>query len=268
MAIELNGSVRRRNLAVFAYLMGAAVLATVAMSPALLFLLDPDRPTPFSEGSVAPVQFVIGFAAANILLSAVAIAIGLRLEPTVRMGVPLLRSWLAADGTALRPTSAILVHCSALAFGLAAMVLAAGFAFRSQLPKIPETFVFPPIWQGILMMLGAAVREEILFRFFALNLFTWIAMKVLRKQEPTTAIVCVTNVLVAFVFASLHLLPAAQLLDLKPIAMGVIIALAAAAGVLFGWVYWRHGLLMAMFTHAIAGVLVYLAVRGLIAFAA
>ena len=48
------------------------------------------------------------------------------------------------------------------------------------------------------MMLGAAVREEILFRFFAMNLFVWIAMKVLRKQEPTTAIVWSTNVLVAW----------------------------------------------------------------------
>jgi membrane protease YdiL (CAAX protease family) len=164
--------------------------------------------------------------------------------------------------------SAILIRCSALAFGLAAMVLASGFAFRSQLPELPATFVFPPIWQGILMMLGAAVREEIMFRFFALNLFVWIAMKILRKQELATAIVWATNVLVAFVFSSLHLLPAAQLLDLKPIAMGLVLALATAAGVLFGCVYLQHGLLMAMFTHAIAGVLVYLGVRGLIAFAA
>ena len=73
--------------------------------------------------------------------------------------------------------------------------------------------------------------------------------------------------LVALVFAGLHLVPAAQLLDLNAIATAAAIALATLAGVLFGWVYWRHGLIMAIFTHAIAGLLVYLGARGLIAFA-
>jgi hypothetical protein len=44
-------------------------------------------------------------------------------------------------------------------------------------------------------------------------------------------------------------------------------AVATVAGVVLGWIYWRHGLLMAMFTHAIAGLLVYLGARGLFAFA-
>jgi membrane protease YdiL (CAAX protease family) len=244
--------------------MGASVVAIAAMSPALLFLLDPARSTLFADESTDPVPFVIGFAVANLILSALAIAIGLRLEPSVRMGVPLMRSWLAAEGAVSQPMSAIFVRCSALAFSLAAMVLACGFAFRSQLPGLPDNFVFPPIWQGISMMLGAAVREEILFRFFALNLFVWITMKVLRKQEPTTAIVWATNVLVALVFAWMHLIPAAQLLHLNAIATVMIIVLATSAGILFGWVYWRHGLLMAMFTHAIGSVLVYLGARGLL----
>jgi membrane protease YdiL (CAAX protease family) len=247
--------------------MAASVVAIAAMSPALLFLLDPARPTLFADESVPPVPFVIGFAVANIILSAVAIAVGLRLEPSVRMGVPLLRSWLAHHGAVSPSLSAILARLSALAFGLAALVLASGLAFRSQLPELPDNFVFPPIWQGILMMLGAAVREEILFRFFAMNLFVWIAMKVLRKHQPTPAIVWATNVLVALVFAWLHLLPASQLLDLNAIATAVVIALATAAGVLFGWIYWRHGLMLAIFTHAISALLVYIGGRGLIAFA-
>ena len=243
--------------------MGASVVATLAMSPALMFLLDPTRPTPFADESVDPVQFVIGFGVANVVLSSVAIAVGLLLEPSVRMGVPLLRPLLAIREGASRP----MLRCSAFAFGLAAMVLACGLAFRSQLPELPDNFVFPPIWQGILMMLGAAVREEILFRFFALNLFIWIGMKVLRKQQPTTAMVWETNVLIALVFAALHLVPASQVLHLNPLAMGVAVALATIAGVLFGWIYWRHGLLMAMYTHAMGGLLVYLGGRGLIAFA-
>jgi hypothetical protein len=205
--------------------------------------------------------------AANIVLSAVAIAVGLLLEPSVQMGVPLLRSWLAGDAGTWAHARTSLQRCSALGFGLAAFLLACAFALRSQLAGLPDNFVFPPVWQGILMMLGASVREEILFRFFALNLFVWIAMKALRKQEPTTTMVWAINVFAALVFAGMHLLPAGQLLDLNDIATGAAMALATAAGVILGWVYWRHGLLMAMFTHAIGGVLIYLGGRGLIAFA-
>jgi membrane protease YdiL (CAAX protease family) len=212
-------------------------------------------------------SLVVAIGAANIVLSAVAIAVGLLLEPSVQMGVPLHRSWLTIGVGAFRPMLPILLRLSALSIGLAALLLACAFALRSQLPGLPDNFVFPPIWQGILMMLGAAVREEILFRFFALNLFVWIAMKALRKREPTATMVWAINVFVALVFAWLHLLPTGQLLDLNNIATGAAMAVATVAGVVLGWIYWRHGLLMAMFTHAIAGLLVYLGARGLVAFA-
>jgi membrane protease YdiL (CAAX protease family) len=77
-----------------------------------------------------------------------------------------------------------------------------------------------------------------------------------------------SNVLVALVFAGLHLIPMAELLELSTIAMGLVLALATGAGVLLGWVYWRSGLLMAMFTHAIGNLAVYLGVRSLMAWGA
>ncbi len=267
MTNEISGPIRPSNLVLFAWLMGASVVAIGAMSPALLFLLDPARKTPLAHETVDPVRFVIAFGVANIFLSAIAITIGLYLEPSVRMGVPMLRHWLTTGSAIRSPASAILVHCSALAVGLAAIVLMTAILLRSHLPNLPDNFVFPPVWQGILMMLGAAVREEILFRFFALNLFTWLAMKILRQREPTAAIVWTANILVALVFAALHLVPAAQLLHLNAIAITAAITLASLASALFGWVYWRHGLTMAIFTHAVAGVLVYVGARGMIAFA-
>lgn len=115
------------------------------------------------------------------------------------------------------------------------------------------------------MMLGAAVREEILFRFFALNLLVWIVMKLARKAEPATAIVWASNVLISLIFAAAHLVPAAQLLALNAIASGMTVALGTIAGVVLGWVYWRHGLVMAIFAHGVSGLLMYLGGRGAIA---
>jgi membrane protease YdiL (CAAX protease family) len=246
--------------------MGASVVATAAQLPALLLLNDPARPSLFADASVAPTPFLIAIAAANILVSGVAIAIGLRLEPRVGMGAPMLRSWLVGDQAMLRPFWAMLRRCLVLGVGLAAMVLASGLAIRSQLPALPDNFVFPPVWQGILMMLGAAVREEILFRFFALNFFIWIGLKALRQQSPTPFLIWVVNVLVALLFAGIHLILVAPLLHLNSVATGGAAAVATLASTLLGWLYWRHGLLTAMFTHAVGGVLVYLGARSLIAF--
>jgi hypothetical protein len=265
VANDVRISTRPSNLVLFAWLMAANVIAIVAMLPALLSLLDPTRPTPFTYESVDRVPFVIGFIVANILLSAVTIAVGLRLEPTVGMGVPLLRCWLARDERVSGLTARMLIRCLALAFGLAALVLGCGVAFRTQLPALPDNFVFPPIWQGLFMMLGAAVREEVLFRLFALNFFTWVGMKAFRQQRATHSMIWVVNALVALLFAWMHLIPVAALLDLNSIATGGSVALATLASALLGWVYWRHGLLMAIFTHAVGGVLVYLGVRSLIA---
>jgi hypothetical protein len=265
VAIDLSGATRHDNFVVFAWLMGA-VAATAAMCPTLLFLSDPTRPTPFANESGDPVQFVIGAFVAIIVLSAVAIAAGLRFEPTVGMGTPLLRRWLVGDEGVSRVMALLLVRCSALAFGLAALVLGSAVAFRNQLPVLPANFVFPPIWQGVLMMLGAAVREEILFRLFALNFVTWIGMKTFRQPNSTPFMFWAVNVLVSSLFAGIHLIPAASLLDLNAIATGGAVAVATLASVLLGWVYWRHGLLMAMYTHAVGGVLVYLGGRSLIYF--
>jgi membrane protease YdiL (CAAX protease family) len=235
------------------------------MSPALLFLIDPAKSTLFPGESTDPVTFVIGFAIANVILSAVAIAVGLRLEPTVGMGVPLLRLWLAGDLAMSRPDLAMLRRCCVIGFGLAALVLGCAVAFRTQLPALPDNFVFPPVWQGILMMLGAAVREEILFRLFALNFFTWIGMKAFRQQSATPFMIWVVNLLVALLFAWMHLIPVAPVLDLNAIATGGAVVVATLASALLGWVYWRYGLVAAMFTHAVGGVLVYLGARSLIA---
>jgi hypothetical protein len=266
VAIDSSGITRPGSFVVFAWLMGASVVATAAMSPALLFLSDPARSQLFADTSVAPVRFVIAFSVANILVSGIAIGVGLRLERKVGMGVPLLRSWLAGDQAALRQILAMLGRCSVLGFGLAAMVLVCGLAFRSQLPALPDNFVFPPVWQGLVMMLGAAVREEILFRLFAMNVFTWIGMKALRQQSATNYMIWVVNVLVALLFAWMHMIPAAALLDVNAISTVGAATLATASGALLGWVYWRHGLLAAVLTHAVGGVLTYLGGRSLIAF--
>lgn len=260
MGNKISDRPPQSKLVLFAYLMAATIVATAAMSPALLFLLDPTRPEPLFGASGDPVSFIAGFAVGNLVLAAIAIAFGLRLEPAVRVGLPLLPSWPGADQIA----RATVLRCAAIAVGLAAGVLACGVAFRSQLPELPAGFVFPPVWQGILMMLGAAVREEILFRFFALNLLVWLVMKAAGRQEPTVAIAWASNAFVALVFAVLHLVPAAQFLALNALAGSIAIAIGVVAGVVFGWVYWRYGLLMAMFTHAVGGLLVYLGARGTI----
>ena len=122
--------------------MSAVAAALLAMSPALLFMLDPSRANLFPGGSSAPFQFVVGFVAINAIFSGFAIVIGLSLEPSVGMGLPLLRRCLSAKKAEKRATGTTVICCFLLAVVLGITVLACGITLQPQLPPLPENFVF------------------------------------------------------------------------------------------------------------------------------
>lgn len=265
MEIETAQAPPARTWSLFALLMAATLIASGAMTPALMFLLAPERQAIFTNDPIDPTAFVFAFVITNLFVSGVAIAIGLRLESRVGMGVALLRASLGGEAT-WAAAGTITLRCLAVGVVLAVVVLSCGLVFRSQLPELPAGFAFPPIWQGSLLLLGAAVREEILFRLFALNLCTWIGMKLFRRKQPTPQLIWAANVLTAFAFAVLHLVPASQMLALNPSAMALVLVLATVAGTVFGYIYWRYDLVMAVLSHAVAGLVLYLGVRGALAF--
>lgn len=101
--------------------------------------------------------------------------------------------------------------------------------------------------------LYGGVTEEIMVRFGLMTLFVWLLRAMFRVLNPVVYWIAISGA--ALLFGAGHL-PALRSMVPDPSTLLVlyIIVANALAGTVFGWVYWRYGLVFAMMAHAVAHV--------------
>jgi hypothetical protein len=104
-----------------------------------------------------------------------------------------------------------------------------------------ESWVAP-----LLRAYGAGVLEEVIFRYVGM---AGIALVAIRWRATPAHAWRIGLVAAAAVFGVLHI-PGVSLSAL------VIVLVNTAAGLLFGWLYWRWGIMHAILAHIIAGVVI------------
>jgi hypothetical protein len=242
-------------------LAAAILIALLITTPAIITLVDPAQPPLFSVSPMSPGVFAASFVVGNLVLGLFVIVLGLWLEPRVGLGTPLLRAWLQREPGLPKVWRAAFSESAVWGVVLGATVLLGGLLGRAWLPSLPDGLVLPPVWQGLLLILGAALREEVLFRLGAMNLLAWLGAKLTRQATPSVFVVWLANITVSLVFAFAHLIPATEILELSALARVLVPGIAAVAGIVFGYIYARHGLTAAVVSHAVAGTIVYLGAR-------
>jgi membrane protease YdiL (CAAX protease family) len=191
------------------------------------------------------------------------------LGPRVGLGAPLLRAWLAGDATAPRQF-------------LASLPLAAGLGVAASIAIVVlDVFVFgpnlgtalpaaqqqqPDVWLGLLAALYGGIDEEILLRLGLMTLLVWLGSKITRTRgRPGPGLMWTANILAALLFGLGHLPATASVLPLTGIVIFRAIVLNGLAGIVFGWLYWRHGILTAMASHFCADLVLHVLTPLLIA---
>ena len=117
-----------------------------------------------------------------------------------------------------------------------------------------------PLGFRLLVVLYSGVTEELLYRLFLASLVAWLAHVALsgftRQAEPR-AFAQWLGILVAAVLFGL-----AHVGNLPDVANPVLraVTINGVAGVVLGWLYWWRGLEMAMLTHMVAIVVLYIAI--------
>jgi len=229
---------------VFGVLMLAAFLGAVALLPYLATLLGPALASSGRPLALALVQ--------PLVVSAIATFIGLRLGLRVGLGAPLLAGWLYADPAAPPRIRAVVVPSIIAGLVVAGVILLLEFTVSapnlSAAVRAADT-PGPPPWQGLLASFYGAIDEEILLRLGLLTLFAWLGGRLTRNLPPSTGIVWTAIVLAAVVFGIGHLPAAAILGPLTALAITRVLVLNSAAGIVYGWLYWRRGLIAAMIAH-------------------
>ena len=204
-------------------------LVPVPIDPVLLRLLAVVQPTLF------------------VLLAA---ALGLWAAPKVGLDAPAVRAW--SEGRPVLPElrrHALPAIFAALAIGA---VLAAFGSFISRQPAAAPLLAFEvPL---IARMLYGGIVEELLLRWGMMSLFAWLVWRLAGSPRPVPAWCLWTAILAAALLFAVGHLPALYALapDAANALVGPVMAANAAAGVVFGWLFWRRGLEAAMMAHGLA----------------
>jgi membrane protease YdiL (CAAX protease family) len=240
------------DLKLFLWLSLACAVATVGMIPYTISLLKQAKEDLF-PAIFMPLVLVIS-AIIEIGISVGAIAIGLGTGRRFSWGVPPLSAWLAGNAEAVNRVRRSLLP--ALIAGMALGVVVAIFAgdHHANAPDEANEIVIPPAWEGLLASLSAGIREEIWFRLGCMTFFAWVGTvlaRPFRKEslEPPASVVWIANVLAALLFAAIHLPQAQLLLGLSPGILLFVVLGNGIPGMIFGWFYWRHGLIASMVAH-------------------
>ena len=144
---------------------------------------------------------------------------------------------------------------------LVGTMLGIGWLLRTQLPTLPSDYVFPPVWEGLALLLGAAYFEELIFRFGLVNLCVLLMMWMMRQKSPNRLSSGIGIGVASVAFALLHLIPLRLLGDVTPLVLSGAFVIAMVGGIGFGAILVKHGLHFAMLSHALAGPPLYMTVR-------
>lgn len=132
---------------------------------------------------------------------------------------------------------------------LGTFLLLLRWALEPYLPsEIPE-YGFRGALGGFLVTIGAAVAEEVWFRFGLMTLLLVGAKKLSATNQLSNLTVIVVIVLVGLPFGLAHL-PQLMSFDAgTPFAIYATVLGNVVVSILYGWCYWRYGLLSAIGAH-------------------
>lgn len=131
-------------------------------------------------------------------------------------------------------------------------------------PWLPESLKLNPESRNLINTIGGVfyggIVEEILLRWGLMSLFIWIGWRLFQrgKNQPTPWVIWFSILLTSLLFAIAHWGVTILLAPLTPVVLVRMIVLNGIAGVVFGWLFWKKGLEIAMIAHATVHIIISL----------
>ena len=236
---------------VFGALLLASLIASLATIPYASALLYQDSTTPIPE-------MLLGGLFNFVLLTLPLASLGLWLGPKVGLGVLGIEAiQKKVPQNYRRLQSSIL---PAIILGTVGGIFVRVVSVLSE-PYLPEELaqIKPPgLVASLLGSFGAAINEEIWLRLGIMTCIVCLATVLINRPKPGKAIIWGANLLAAFGFGMLHLPLAAIFAQGLPLLVVILVLLLNGfVGVIFGWLYWRHGLLAAIIAHFSTNIIIH-----------
>lgn len=130
------------------------------------------------------------------------------------------------------------------------------FYFSANTSVLIEQLPHITIWKKMLASIYGAVNEEILLRLFAVSLFAWLLQKISKLKKSFCILFSI--IFCALLFGLGHL-PMLYKIAENPNSWDFarVISLNGIAGVVFGLLYWKYGLVASILSHFIADLVIH-----------
>lgn len=236
-----------------------AGLSAVAVLPYLRRL----TPEAFAKSSLSfPMLATLQGLQAFVLLGLLSL-FGLRMGHRVGLGSPLLQGFYggARPGTVpatratLRPWHTLLVGVVA-ALAIIGLSLVLDPMLPARLHPTAAPAAATTAIEGFLASFYGGIAEELQLRLFLMTLLVWM-LTLAGRHRPKPALFWLAIVIAAIAFGAGHLPAAEKVWGLSGIVVFRTIALNAVGGVVFGWLYWKRGIEMAMLGHFGADIVLH-----------
>jgi membrane protease YdiL (CAAX protease family) len=230
-------------------MVGSAAITAMVL-PQLLGQMQVPLPAPLWVLTLAGL-------AQSALLLALAVWAGVRLTPSVGLRAPVFEAVVTGRpiGPVLRPQ----LLPGLIAGVLGGISLFAAFRYApAAVAELQDRFAIPIIAR----VLYGGITEELLLRWGLMTALAWLAWRFLqhRRGRLRAGLVWLAIAVTALTFAAGHLPAASFLLGAMDVAVvAFVIGVNTALGLLFGYLFWRHGLESAMIAHAVAHAVSFLA---------
>ncbi len=254
------------NWKVFFILWIASLLAAVAVLPYTLSMQAPllekvQLPYPL------PVIVALGILQSSIMF-AIAIFVGMLFAKQTTLGMPILEAATRGERTSERIRHILPLSILSGILGALFLLGLEYFVFQpAMVHQLGEAVAplnlrtgQPAAWKGLLASFYGGVTEELLLRLFVMSLFVWLGHFISRTADgkPTAGVIWIANILAAVLFGLGHLpTVAAALVPLTPLVITRTLILNGVLGIVFGWLYWKHGLEAAMISHFSADLVLH-----------
>jgi membrane protease YdiL (CAAX protease family) len=236
----------------------AGIVSALAAIPLAVEVFGPTISAAPQPSLPFPVIIAIGIVQ-NLILLAVMVLVGLKLGRTLRLGTPLLESWLEKNGQSANWKTSLRAGLL-VGIGVGVVLTLMVLALVPTLPKLPFVAIAKiAFWKRILTCFYGGIFEELLMRFFLLTLVAWIATKIARRESGrlTSLPFWIANVIVAILFGLGHLPSASLVMPITPLVVVAALLLNGIAAIPFGMLYRKHGLESAMIAHFSADFVLY-----------
>ncbi len=122
--------------------------------------------------------------------------------------------------------------------------------------EVPE-YGFRGVIGGILVSIGAAVGEEVWFRFGLMTLVLWSIKRLFKIKELTDSLVWTVIIVVGIAFGAAHFPQLISYGGGTSFALWGTMLGNIAVSMLYGWCFWKYGLISAIIAHFILDIVLH-----------